>query len=65
MVEIERPMKVAYGLLVALLVVDAAERGRLHALRIPVDAGYQFRSMPGQDSGPCRATVAVDAGRGV
>jgi hypothetical protein len=32
MVEIERPMKVAYGLLVALLVVDAAERGRLHAL---------------------------------
>jgi hypothetical protein len=37
----------------------------LHFLRIPVDAGHQFRSMSGQDSGPCRATVPVDAGRGV
>jgi hypothetical protein len=33
-------------------------------LRIPADAGHQFRSMPGQHSGPCRATVPVDAGRG-
>jgi hypothetical protein len=32
-------------------------------VRIPVDAGHQFRSMSGQDSGPCRATVPVDAGR--
>jgi len=31
-VEIEHAMKVAYGLFEALLVVDAAERGRLHAL---------------------------------
>jgi len=35
------------------------------SVRIPVDAGHQFRSMSGQDSGPCRATVPVDAGRGV
>jgi hypothetical protein len=34
-------------------------------LRIPVHAGHQFRSMPGHDSGPCRATIPVDAGRGV
>jgi hypothetical protein len=34
-------------------------------VRIPVHAGHQFRSMPGHDSGPCRATVPVDAGRGV
>jgi len=33
-------------------------------MRIPADAGHQFRSMPGQHSGPCRATVPVDAGRG-
>jgi len=37
----------------------------LGLVRIPVDAGHQFRSMPGQDSGPCRATVPVDAGGGV
>jgi len=34
-------------------------------LRIPVHAGHQFRSMPGHDSGRCRATIPVDAGRGV
>jgi hypothetical protein len=34
-------------------------------VRIPVHAGHQFRSMPGHDSGPCRATIPVDAGRGV
>jgi uncharacterized protein len=34
-------------------------------MRIPVHAGHQFRSMPGHDSGPCRATVPVDAGQGV
>jgi hypothetical protein len=28
-------------------------------VRIPVDAGHQFRSMPGQHSGPCRATVRI------
>ena len=33
-------------------------------VRIPVDAGHQFRSIPGQHSGACRATVPVDAGRG-
>jgi hypothetical protein len=32
---------------------------------IPVHAGHQFRSMPSHDSGPCRATIPVDAGRGV
>jgi hypothetical protein len=39
--------------------------GRNLYLRIPVHAGHQFRSMPGHDSGPCRATIPVDAGRGV
>jgi len=39
--------------------------GPMSYMRIPVDAGHQFRSMSGQDSGPCRATVPVDAGRGV
>lgn len=34
-------------------------------LRIPADAGPQFRRKPGQDSGPCRATVPEDAGPGV
>jgi hypothetical protein len=38
---------------------------KLDNMRIPVHAGHQFRSMPGHDSGPCRATVPVDAGRGV
>ena len=33
-------------------------------VRIPVHAGHQFRSMPGHDSGPCRATIPVDAGGG-
>jgi hypothetical protein len=37
----------------------------LRKVRIPVHAGHQFRSMPGHDSGPCRATIPVDAGRGV
>jgi hypothetical protein len=34
-------------------------------VRIPVHAGHQFRSMPGHDSGACRASIPVDAGRGV
>jgi hypothetical protein len=33
-------------------------------VRIPVDAGHQFRTMPGQDSGPCRATIPEHAGQG-
>jgi hypothetical protein len=37
----------------------------INRVRIPVHAGHQFRSMPGHDSGPCRATIPVDAGRGV
>jgi hypothetical protein len=31
-------------------------------VRIPVDAGPQFRPMKGQDSGRCRATIPEDAG---
>ena len=49
--------------------VRTAPKGRKasgrNRVRIPVDAGHQFRSMSGQHSGPCRATVPVDAGRGV
>ena len=33
-------------------------------LRIPVDAGHQFRSMSGQDSGPCPPTIPEHAGQG-
>jgi hypothetical protein len=42
-----------------------ARFGPPNGVRIPVHAGHQFRSMPGHDSGPCRATIPVDAGRGV
>jgi len=33
-------------------------------VRIPLHAGHRFRSMSGQDSGPCRATLPEHAGRG-
>ena len=34
----------------------------LKEVRIPTQAGPQFRSMAGRDSGACRATIPVDAG---
>ena len=43
-----------------LTLTDFASRYLL--LRIPVHAGRPFRSMPGHDSGPCRATIPVHAG---
>ena len=36
----------------------------IERLRIPVHAGHRFRSMPGQRSGPCRATIPEHAGIG-
>ena len=34
-------------------------------MRIPADAGRQFRRMPVTDSGPCRSPIPEHAGRGV
>lgn len=34
----------------------------LAVLRIPADAGPQFRPMPGRDSGACRSRIPVHAG---
>jgi hypothetical protein len=51
---------------VAALHDRSAIRGSpIGLLRIPVHAGHQFRSMPGHDSGRCRASIPVHAGQGV
>jgi RHS repeat-associated protein len=50
-----------YGHAGAVLAYPAGV-GKTASVRIPVDAGPQFRTMPGRDSGACRATIPEDAG---
>jgi hypothetical protein len=44
------------------ITVTLTDEQAFELVRIPADAGPQFRPMPGRDSGACRARIPVHAG---